>query len=163
MYVGAYILLTVCCQGALLCTRCSSCGMTTSITGSLSEGSGLSQYQNEARCQTLIAPTNATQITINFTVFHTEQSADVVQVYQCAGISNMLCEGAQLVRELSGYYASNQIITLSTGYALVQFTSDSSTTYAGFTGTWTSDAPSPAPVSIVFVYFFFAHLPYYAI
>jgi hypothetical protein len=87
-----------------------------------------------------IAPAGVTRFTITFTEFSTEEYVDVVQVYQCFNAS---CEGAQLVRELSGSYASYQTVTLSPGYAVVQFTSDASTTFSGFTASWTSDALWP--------------------
>jgi hypothetical protein len=136
-------------QDAPPCIGCSSsCGTVTTTSGTLSDGSGYSKYGNRATCLWVLAPVNATNITITFNEFNTEMYVDVVQVYQCLSISNMRCEGAEMVRELSGSYSSFQTISLSTGYAMVQFMSDSSITYAGFTGSWTSNAPSPRTVSV---------------
>jgi hypothetical protein len=135
------------CQAALPCTGCAStCHMFTTPSGTLSGGSGPSE--DGSMCQWLIAPSGgATQITITFTEFSTEQSASVLQVYQCLSISNMLCEGAAMVRELPGPHPLNQTISLSTGYALVQFTmnftSGSSTIYSSFAWSWTSNVPWP--------------------
>jgi hypothetical protein len=140
------------CQAALPCTGCAStCSMFTTPSGTLSGGSGPSE--DGSRCQWLIAPSGgATQITITFTEFSTEQSAGVLQVYQCLSISNMLCEGATMVRELSGSYSSSQAIAMPTGYALVQFTSGSSTIYSSFAWSWTSNVPWPLSKVSVYAY-----------
>jgi hypothetical protein len=136
---------TGCDQGGLSCLGCSSsCSLATTHDGILSDGSGPLNYGSNAKCQWLVAPVNATQITFNFTEFNTEQGVDVVQLFQCSDAS---CEDVQLVQELSGSYSSYQSITLDMSYVLVQFASDASTTYSGFTASWTSNAPSPNPVS----------------
>jgi hypothetical protein len=110
-------------------------------SGAFSDGSGASKYDEDSLCQWIIAPRiGAKSITITFTEFDTELSADTVKVYQCANVS---CEGAQLVRDLSGLYDSEQTISVSAGYVLVQFTSDSSNTSPGFSASWTSDTVWP--------------------
>ncbi len=120
----------------------STCDMLTTPSGTLSEGLG--RLNHGSRCQWLIAPSGgATQITITVKQLSTEQSDGVLQVYQCLSISNMLCEGAEMVRELSGQHPLDQTISLSTGYALVQFTSGSSTIYSSFAWSWTSNVPWP--------------------
>jgi hypothetical protein len=118
--------------------------MATTLTGALSDGSGPENYQPNSRCQWLVAPAAATEVIFNFTEFSTEQDSDIVQIFRCFNIS---CQGAQLIREMSGSYSSYQIVSLSAGYVLIQFTSDASTTYSGFTASWTSNAPLPALVS----------------
>jgi hypothetical protein len=129
-------------QGGLVCRGCAStCGILTATSGSFSDGSESSNYSHNSSCGWVIAPkTGATSITITFTEFNTELSADVVAVYLCVNVS---CQGAQLVRELSGSYSSYQTITVSAGYALVRFTSDASTNDSGFAASWTSDTLRP--------------------
>ncbi len=126
-------------QRALPCTGCgSSCRVLSLWNGTLSDGSGPLDYANNARCQWIIAPTGSTVVSLTFAELSTQAGADFIRVYQCA---NTDCQGVQLIRELSGTYASVQTVTSGPGALLVQFTSDASTTSSGFTVTWTSNAP----------------------
>ncbi len=127
-------------QSSLPCTGCgSTCGVLTAASDTISDGSGSSNYADGARCQWIIAPTGATAIRITFTEFSTDRCCDFVRVYQCVNVTGETCEGVQLIGELSGYYSTGQTLMSSTGFMLVQFTSDSGTNYAGFTATWRSN------------------------
>jgi hypothetical protein len=130
-------------QGQLSCTGCgSTCTTFTAAAGTLSDGSGSAYYPDSAACQWVIAPTGASQIYITFTEFSTESCCDFVRVYSCV---NSQCVTAQEVQVLSGTYSTGQVVTVASGYALVQFTSDGSVTSSGFTATWSSNAPTPSP------------------
>jgi hypothetical protein len=134
-------------QGVFPCTGCAStCGTLTDTSGVFSDGSGSSNYANSASCQWMIAPTQATKITITFTEFVTEINNDVVRVYQCTSTA---CQSVQLVGELSGTYdtAQPQTVISTTGFLLVQFTSNSGTAYSGFTATWSSTVAVSVPAS----------------
>jgi hypothetical protein len=129
----------------LPCTGCAStCQVFTGANGRFSDGSGPSNnYASLAWCQWIIAPSGATKnITIIFTEFSTEAFYDYVKLYSCSDIE---CKSAQILREMSGSYSSSQTVISSTGYMLVQLTSDSINSYPGFTATWSSMAASPAP------------------
>jgi hypothetical protein len=131
-------------QGILPCTGCgSSCGILTAPNGTFSDGSGSSNYADMARCQWIIAPTNATQITLTFTEFSTQSYADYVRIFQCV---NTDCVGSQrvLIAELHGQLSSGYSPVFGPGFLLVQFTSDSITTSSGFTASWSSNALTAA-------------------
>ena len=60
------------------------CSGTTNLTapsGTISDGSGTSNYNNNANCKWVIAPAGATQISLTFTAFDTEANYDTVFVY----------------------------------------------------------------------------------
>ncbi len=83
----------------------------------------------------MIAPYNAAQITLRFTEFSLQPQNDVVRVYQC---TDVYCSQEQQLTELSGKYSTTQVVTSTTGFVKVVFTSDSSINYDGFTATWIS-------------------------
>ena len=101
-----------------------------------------SNYANSATCQWIIAPPGATEIEISFKEFQTDQYCDIVRIYACTGIQ---CTGTLMIAELSGVYYTSQTIRSNTGYMLIQFTSDSSNSYSGFTASWSATTPSPTP------------------
>jgi hypothetical protein len=103
------------------------------VSGTLSDGSGPSNHENGATCVWILAPPNATEITLSFTAFSTELYVDAVQVYQCVNVS---CQDVKLLAELSGTYDTAQSISSTTGYMLVQFRSDNAISQAGFEATW---------------------------
>lgn len=53
----------------------------TEASGSFSDGSGVSQYNNKTVCKWVIAPPNVSEITLSFSEFKTESINDVVKVY----------------------------------------------------------------------------------
>jgi hypothetical protein len=118
------------------CNGCAStCGVRVTANGTLSDGSGPANYQNNAECAWMIAPANAAPISmilLNFTDFSTV-AQDTVRVYQCTDIP---CMSPLLIAQLSGTYSSQQIISSGTGFTKVIFTSDSTSTSAGFSATW---------------------------
>ncbi len=130
-------------QQGFSCNGCgTSCGLLTAANGSFSDGSGSSNYALNSACTWWIAPYEASQITITFTQFRTEKCYDYVDLSQCQDIS---CKSVQQIARLSGYYSSLQIFTSTTGFMLVNFTSDDFLSYAGFTASWESRTFSPSP------------------
>ncbi len=60
------------------------CSGTTNLTapsGTITDGSGSANYNNNANCKWVIAPAGATQIQLTFTAFDTEADYDTVFVY----------------------------------------------------------------------------------
>ena len=106
------------------------------MNGTLSEGSGLSGYSNNADCEWVIAPYGAAQIMLHFTEFKTQPIHDVVSIYQCLDASCK--QQVLLLAKLSGMYPKVQTITSTTGYMKVVFRSDGSTNAEGFQATWSS-------------------------
>jgi hypothetical protein len=126
-------------QSGLNCFGCgTSCSFSAAATGTLSDGSGSENYVNMAFCNWLIAPTGATNVSITFTVFDTEETYDAVRVYWCSDTS---CASTGLVTSLSGSITNSPSFTTKTGVLLVQFTSDNMITGAGFAVSWQTIIP----------------------
>ncbi|MDD3875031.1 MAG: C10 family peptidase [Bacteroidales bacterium] len=109
---------------------CSGITTLTANSGTITDGSGNLNYNNNANCQWIIKPTNASAVTLTFTSFSTEANYDFVKVYN----------GTTTSSPLLGSYSGNSLpaqITASSGKMLVQFTSDYSATAAGFSANFT--------------------------
>ncbi len=131
-------------QESLSCRGCgSSCGLFTAASGTISDGSGQANYPNYANCRWLIAPSGATQITLAFSIYDIENNYDFVRVFECSTIA---CVSYTTLAQLTGR-ATGVSFTSTTGFLLVQFTSDYLTTAGGFTASWTVGTPSPTRVS----------------
>jgi hypothetical protein len=104
-------------------------------SGDFSDGSGASDYPNNAKCQWIIAPDSALRVLLHFTEFNTEDK-DIVSVYECSTID---CLTQKQLAVLSGTNVlSSAVFTSSTGIMKVTFTSDSSMTAAGFKASYTA-------------------------
>ena len=120
----------------------SPCSGTTNLTassGTLTDGSGLANYNDNANCIWVIKPAGATQISLNFTAFNTELSYDFVRIY----------DGPDDTYPLLGTYSGNTLpLTISTtagiGAMCVKFTSDTSNTSSGWSASYTSLVTTPA-------------------
>ncbi len=120
----------------LQCIGCgSACGTLTAAQGTFSDGSGPLNYSNNAYCEWLIAPLGAVEVTIQFAMFSTQPVNDTVRVVQCSDVN---CSQQQELSKLSGMYNSSQVVQSETGYMKVIFTTDNTSTYDGFTATWSS-------------------------
>lgn len=121
------------CLGGQVATGCSGQTTLTASSGTISDGSGSSNYTDNQSCSWLIQPSDGGKVQLTFSAFTTEATYDMVKVY------NGTSAAAQLVGTYSGSTIPAQIT--STGNALfVTFTSDASNTAAGWTATWTSIA-----------------------
>jgi hypothetical protein len=83
----------------------------------------------------MIAPLEGLVIILTITELSTQPGKDFVRVWQCADIA---CSQPLQLAELSGLYSSPQVVTSTTGFMKVVFTSDASLNYDGFTASWTS-------------------------
>ncbi|MES2593213.1 MAG: N-acetylmuramoyl-L-alanine amidase [Bacteroidota bacterium] len=114
----------------------------TTVTGASgntydSGGSG-SNYTDDERILTLIQPTGATSITLNFTSFNTELNWDHLFIYDGATTS------APLIGQYTGT-TSPGTITSNGGSLLLEFRSDCNTSSTGWAASWTSNAVTPTP------------------
>lgn len=103
----------------------------TAATGSLSDGSGTSNYDNNSNCSWLIAPPFSSSITLTFTNFDTETSNDIVSIYD--GIDN--------TGTLMATYSGSSLpaaVTVNGSTMYVEFTTNGNTTAAGWDATYTS-------------------------
>jgi len=115
---------------------CSGHRVLTEFVGSIEDGSGIQQYQNNAYCSWLIAPELfVNNITLSFDEFDTEAGFDFVRVY------NGEDSTATLLGEFSG---SNlpQNVTSSANRMFVTFTTNDSITGKGFKATYSGALPT---------------------
>ena len=127
-------------QVSFPCGGCSSssCGILTTASGRLTDGP--SDYGTDASCKWLIAPSAATTITITWTQFDTEGGYDFVTLSSCTDVT---CETKQQLMRHSGSLPVLRSYTSPTGFLLVEFASDESYEYEGFTAAWNSDVSAP--------------------
>ncbi|HIA07157.1 MAG TPA: T9SS type A sorting domain-containing protein, partial [Flavobacteriales bacterium] len=112
----------------------SYCNGTTTFTspsGSFSDGSGTSDYGNNADCKWLIQPSGVTSVTLNFTAFDIEYQYDLVEIY----------DGATVADSILGTYSGDTLpdsITSTGGIMLVHFTTDGSIVASGWDANYTT-------------------------
>lgn len=108
----------------------SYCNSTiiNATAGSLEDGSGHLNYQNNTQCTYIIAPTNGKSVTITLAELNTEENADFLRIYN--GDPN---NGGELLREYSGNsFNPTESIYSSTGVAYVTFETNGSVTDQGW-------------------------------
>ncbi len=107
----------------------------TASSGNFYDSGGANQnYSDDERTLYIFSPTGASSVTLNFTQFDLENNWDYLYIY----------DGNSLSSPLIGSYTgttSPGAITSSGGSLLVELRSDCATNNAGWTATWTSDAP----------------------
>ncbi|MFN4853476.1 MAG: CUB domain-containing protein [Bacteroidota bacterium] len=116
---------------------CTTGNVLTAASGTISDGSGSSNYAMNANCSWIIQPPGATSITITFTAFATEANYDFVKIYN----------GTNATGTLLGTYSGTTLpsaLTVPSGYAFVEFTSDNIVAAAGFSLNYTSSSAPPA-------------------
>ena len=115
---------------------CSGTTNLTASSGTITDGSGSANYNNNANCKWIIAPPGATQITLNFTNFDTEANYDTVFVYNGPDDTFPI---------LATWWGNTLPPTInSTGGALcIKFTSDATTTATGWSATYSSIGITP--------------------
>jgi hypothetical protein len=120
-------------QLGLPCTGCGGpCGTFTAATGLISDGPA--DYQSNAECSWLIAPTGASRVTITFSEVDSELYADWITVYQCGSFN---CESRLQLGRFSGF-SNLRTYTSTTGYLLVEFDSNFAFNGHGFVASWTT-------------------------
>ena len=119
---------------------CSGITNLITETGAFSDGSGsLGNYMDNANCKWVIAPTGATQITLNFTEFDTETDFDYVTVYDGPD------ENFPVLATWWGNTLPSTITsTNGTGAMCVIFTSDDSLNYSGWSANYTATVVPPS-------------------
>jgi hypothetical protein len=110
---------------------CSGLTTYTAPTGTLTDGSGQYNYSNNMNCRFLIQPAGATGITLHFNSYNTESGNDFVNIYN--GISS----SSPLIGAFSGATIPSDI-TANSGIMLIEFTSNTSNTRAGWDATYTT-------------------------
>lgn len=115
---------------------CSGTTTLTASSGSFTDGSGSANYKDNANCKWVIAPPGATQITLNFSTFDTENNFDTVFVYDGNDDTGTLL--------MTWWGNSLPPTKQSTGGALcVKFKSDVNTNATGWTANYTSTGITP--------------------
>ena len=113
-----------------------NCGARRSLTarsGTITDGSGAANYNDETNCEWVITPPGATQITLTFTEFDTEQNYDVVTVYDGPSPESpvlMIWHGNTLPPVVK--------TTEGVGAMSIVFSSDDSNTGAGWSASYVS-------------------------
>ncbi|GIV23045.1 MAG: hypothetical protein KatS3mg025_0704 [Bacteroidia bacterium] len=105
---------------------CYGTQVLTQASGTITDGSGTSDYQDNADCKWVIQPGSGAGIRIEFTQFATEQGYDFVTIYD-----GSLVNSTYMVRRFSGTNLPS-VVTTSIPEATIYFTSDQSITAAGW-------------------------------
>ncbi len=100
---------------------CSGLTSLTAISNTFSDGSGPRNYHNLTTCMWNIKPPDASEITIYFTEFNTEEEFDPVKIF----------DGTTLIAELSGTEIPDPITAYS-GSMFLTFTTNSTVTAPGW-------------------------------
>jgi len=117
------------CQGNTLLTTCN---------GTVSDGSGNSEYTDDLSCSWTISPVGATSVTLNFTSFDTESCCDNVTVF----------DGTSDLGDFLGTFAGTSLpptLTANSGSMFILFSTDASVGGAGWSANYsctTTSAPA---------------------
>ncbi len=118
---------------------CQTLDTYTATGGILEDGSGPKNYNNKTICQYLIQPSNAQQITLNFTEFQTEPVSDFVEVYAYDTVSG----NGTLLGKFFGSQLPPTLVS-QTGAMFLIFYTNTSVNGAGWKASYTSQ---PAGIS----------------
>lgn len=118
------------------------CSGTTNLTapsGTIADGSGSANYNNNANCKWVIAPAGATQIQLTFTAFDTEANYDTVFVY----------DGPDETFPVLATWWGNTLPTVintssGVGAMCVRFTSDVTQTAGGWSANYQAYGNTPS-------------------
>ena len=100
----------------------------TSLAGGLKR----INYGNSENMAAIIAPTGANSIELQFCFFDTEFAYDFVTISRCNSID---CSQSVVIGKYSGWTIPDPVIS-NTGFLLIKWTSDDTTTTAGWSLTW---------------------------
>jgi len=110
---------------------CSGNTVILEPSGSLDDGSGDFWYKNGSNCTWMITPEWASDITLSFTEFHTEEDADFLKVYDATN--------NQLLVTLSGEYTAGNLpdpIYNENGALFIAFQSNGAINAPGWAVEW---------------------------
>lgn len=109
---------------------CNGMSNLNEQSGYLSDGSGPRDYHNSTTCMWMIDPPGATELTIYFTSFNTEETNDVVKVFDL--------ETQELITELSGDITPSPV-TSPSGRMFLTFSTNYTTTAPGWEAYYETD------------------------
>jgi Zn-dependent metalloprotease len=119
-------------------TYCSGTTNLTAPSGTITDGSGSANYNNNSACAWVIAPPAATRITLNFTSFSTEAGYDSVFVYDGPN------QNSTLIGAFTGNTIPSSISTsVGTGAMCIVFKSDDTFTDQGWSANYSSVGGTP--------------------
>jgi len=111
---------------------CGSLEILTDEVGIFGDGSGDNwNYVNGSNCMWKIEPSFASDLTFEFTQFHTEEGVDEVKIYDAGN--------NQLLETYSGEYTSGNMpdpIYVESGKLFITFQSDGINNFSGFEAEW---------------------------
>lgn len=111
----------------------------TNISGKITDGSNNANYINNADCKWVISPAGATQISLDFTAFDTEDTHDKVMIYDGPN------ENSALLAEWWGNTLPQTITTTAgVGAMCIKFVTDASVAYSGWKATYTAYGTAPS-------------------
>ena len=118
---------------------CSGVTDLVAESGTITDGSGIANYSNNANCKWVIAPPGATQVTLDFTEFDTEADYDTIFVY----------DGPDDTYAVLATWWGNALpptinTTAGIGAMCIKFTSDASGTANGWSADYTSIGVAPS-------------------
>lgn len=102
-----------------------------------------SRYNNNEAMAWVIGLQNAHRVTLHFTYFDTEGYWDFVTVYSC---TDQTCMYPVQLGSFSGTSMPANV-TSSTGFMRIEWTSDYSVTYTGWTAEWTTGSDQAVRIS----------------
>jgi hypothetical protein len=110
---------------------CSGLTTLSATSGTFDDGSGSWYYKNQSNCMWKIQPEWASDLTLTFTEFDTEENVDVVKIYDASN--------NQLLATYSGQYTTGNMpdpITIPSGKLFMTFQSDGVFNFPGWTAEW---------------------------
>ncbi len=125
-------------------TFCSATKLLTTPSGSVSDGSASSNYNNKSYCRWFIQPAGATSVTLTFTNFNVSAEDEVV-------IYNRSTNPIQKIGKYSGS-SLPPVIVCPAGRLGIEFLSDNAKVAAGWDATWTSNGSSSSIQQIDGIY-----------
>jgi hypothetical protein len=110
---------------------CSGMTVYTETNGTINDGSGDFYYKEKTNCMWQITPQWASDVTLTFTEFNTEENEDVVKIYDATN--------NQLLAELSGDYTGDMPdpIYCENAELFITWQTSNAMNYPGWTADWT--------------------------
>jgi hypothetical protein len=112
---------------------CNGATTMTEQSGTLTDGSGPRDYHNGTMCMWMITPPNASEITLFFNAFHTEQDNDLVQVYDLTTNTELAVFSGNIIPDP---------VTCPSGKMYVAFSTNGSITAPGWDAYYVTDLVS---------------------
>ncbi|REE02069.1 CUB domain-containing protein [Marinoscillum furvescens] len=114
---------------------CTGDNTLTELEGTITDGSGSAMYLNNRNCSWSIAPKNARSITLSFSEFDTEKSADFVNIYDGNNLNTPIAE-------LSGTALPSDI-TVDAAEVVVEFITNNTERSDGWTLAYETEVYKP--------------------